>query len=145
MHGWTRAMQGEGPQAVTQIRQYLTELRATGTRQIIPYFLGLLAEACVQAGMTEAGFAAVAEAFAIVGQTGEHCHEAELYHLKGELLLQVSAQRLEDKVSPADPTPQPPHAEEAVWSTVTPNRYTSITWKALPKANCVPPAGGSGT
>ena len=110
MQGWTRAMQGQGPEAVTQIRQNLEDLRATGTRQIIPYFLSLLAEACLQAGMTEAGLEAVAEALAIVHQTGEHCHEAELYRLKGELLLQGSAPRLAGNGTPADPTPQPPHA-----------------------------------
>lgn len=110
MHGWARAMQGQGPEAVTQIRQNLTELRAAGTKQVIPYFLGLLAEACGQAGLCEAGLTAVEEALTIVQQTGERCHEAELYRLKGELMLQDSTQHLEGNVSSAVPTPQLPHA-----------------------------------
>jgi predicted ATPase len=110
IHGWAGAIQGQGQEAVTQIRQSLTELLATGTRMIIPYFLGLLAEACMQAGLIETGLTTVAEAFTTVQQTGECGHEAELYRLKGELLLQGKAPCCQDHVVIAPPIPQPPYA-----------------------------------
>jgi predicted ATPase len=40
-----------------------------------------------QAGQAKAGLARLAEALAGVDKTGERWHEAELYRLKGELLL----------------------------------------------------------
>src|SRR5262245_23139971 len=42
-------------------------------------------------GQTEEGLTAVAEALALVHKTGEHCSEAELYRLKGALMLQSKA------------------------------------------------------
>jgi predicted ATPase len=50
-------------------------------------FLCFLAEACETAGRFEEGLAAVAEAIAIVGKTGERYNEAELHRLKGALVL----------------------------------------------------------
>ena len=58
-----------------------------GQRSAWPYFLTLLAEAYGKAGQAEEGLTALAEALALVNKTGEHCYEAELYRLKGELLL----------------------------------------------------------
>lgn len=49
--------------------------------------LGALAEAQAQAGQPESGLATLAEAFALIEETDEHYCEAELYRLKGELLL----------------------------------------------------------
>ena len=43
----------------------------------------------------------------------EGFYEAELYRLKGELLLQSGAESLESDVSTAHSTPCPSHAEEA--------------------------------
>ena len=47
----------------------------------------LLAEAYGEVGQTEAGLTVLAEALAVVDNTGERYWEAELYRLKGELLL----------------------------------------------------------
>jgi predicted ATPase len=62
-------------------------VRATGTALWEPYFLALLAEAYGQEGQIEAGLAALSEALAAVQATGERWGEAELYRLRGELLL----------------------------------------------------------
>jgi predicted ATPase len=52
-----------------------------------PHILGLLAEALLAASHPEEGLQVVDEAQAIIGATGERFYQAELYRLKGELLL----------------------------------------------------------
>src|SRR5262249_56893238 len=51
----------------------------------------LLAEAHGIIGQPEAGLAVLTEALTLVNTTGERWYEAELYRLKGELLLQQSS------------------------------------------------------
>ena len=55
-----------------------------------PYFLALLAEAHGTLGEPEAGLRVLTEALTRVDTTGERWYEAELYRLKGALLLQQS-------------------------------------------------------
>jgi predicted ATPase len=50
--------------------------------------LALLAEAYGKAGQAEEGLRGLAEALTAVYKTGERQYEAEIYRLKGELLLQ---------------------------------------------------------
>jgi adenylate cyclase len=49
--------------------------------------LALLAEACVMTERVEEGLSVIAEALAIVSMTGERFYEAELWRLRGNLLL----------------------------------------------------------
>jgi predicted ATPase len=72
---------------ISQLHQGLAAVRATGTALWEPYFLALLAEAYGQEGQVEAGLAALSEALVVVQTTGERWGEAELYRLRGELLL----------------------------------------------------------
>jgi predicted ATPase len=58
---------------------------------IRPYGLTLLAEASVRVGQCEVGLPLLAEALAVVDDTGERRWEAELHRLKGEILLGRSA------------------------------------------------------
>ena len=55
------------------------------------YWSALLAEVYGQAGQPEVGLALLAETLPLLDQTGERCWAAELYRLKGELLLQAAA------------------------------------------------------
>ena len=87
MAGWARAEQGQGAEGMTQIRQGLTAIRVAGAEIVRPYFLALLSEAHRKAGQTEAGLRVVAEALSEGDETGQRYYEAELYRLKGELLL----------------------------------------------------------
>jgi TOMM system kinase/cyclase fusion protein len=89
MWGWALAAQGRGEEGLAQIRQGLVTFRATGAEVQQPSWLALLAEACGWAGQVAQGLNAVAEALAIMDKTGERYYEAELYRLKGELLLQA--------------------------------------------------------
>jgi predicted ATPase len=53
------------------------------------YHLGVLAEAYGKCGQAEEGLGVLNEAFALVADnTGDPFYEAELYRLKGELMLQ---------------------------------------------------------
>jgi len=65
--------------------------RATGTEISRPYFLALLAEAHGVMGQPEAGLTVLAEALALTDAMRGRWYEPDLYHLKGELLLQLSS------------------------------------------------------
>jgi class 3 adenylate cyclase/predicted ATPase len=87
LRGWALADQGRVAEGIAQIRQGLPAWQATGTAIWQPYFLALLAEACVQGGYVEEGLALLTEALAIVDRTGEGLYEAEVYRLRGVSLL----------------------------------------------------------
>jgi class 3 adenylate cyclase/predicted ATPase len=91
MRGWAVAMQGQGAEGLTQLRQGLDAYRATGAEFQRPHFLSMLAEVHSLMGQPEAGLTALSEALALVEKTGERYYEAELHRLKGELLLQQAA------------------------------------------------------
>jgi len=91
MRGWALAMQGQGAEGLTQLRQGLDAYRATGAAFQRPHFLSMLAEVHRSIGQPEAGLTALSEALALIEKTGERYYEAELYRLKGELLLQQAA------------------------------------------------------
>jgi predicted ATPase len=85
--GWALSEQGHGERGIAQLRQGMDAWRATGAEVGRTHFLALLAEAYGKAARTEEGLTILAEAFAQVDKTGERFYEAELYRLKGELLL----------------------------------------------------------
>jgi predicted ATPase len=82
------AAQGRGEEGIAQMRQGIAALRATGSATAQTNFLAFLAEAYKNVGQAAAGLSALAEALACVHTTDEYAWEAELYRLKGELLLQ---------------------------------------------------------
>jgi predicted ATPase len=61
-----------------------------------PYYLALFAEASAQVGQTAAGLEALAEALATLPKSGVRWWEAELYRLRGELLLQHAVEQPEE-------------------------------------------------
>jgi len=87
VRGWALAQQGQGDEGITQIRQGLDAAQAAETEAYRTYHLTLLAEAYQMVGQPAAGLAALDEALALVEETGERFWEAEIYRLKGELLL----------------------------------------------------------
>jgi predicted ATPase len=91
LRGWTLAHQGQVKEGIEQKHQGLRAYRATGAEALRPYFLALLAEAHGIQGEPEAGLTALTEALTLADTTGERWYESECYRLKGELLLQLSA------------------------------------------------------
>jgi predicted ATPase len=90
LRGWARAMQGDASEGIAQISQGLeAHQRLGGPALGRPFVLALLAEAYGQARRPEAGLQVLAEALTRVEATEERWWEAELYRLKGALLLQL--------------------------------------------------------
>ena len=87
LRGWALAMQGDAATGVAHIHQGLAAMQSIGQKLYRPYFLALLAEAHGQAGQPEAGLSVLDEALTLVEATEERWWEAELWRLKGELLL----------------------------------------------------------
>ncbi len=85
--GWALAAQGQGEEGIVQMRQGLAAVRATREELFLPFHLALPVEAYGKGGQAEEGLSALAEALDLVQKTGERWYEAELYRLKGELLL----------------------------------------------------------
>jgi class 3 adenylate cyclase/predicted ATPase len=98
LRGWALAEQGQGEEGIAQMRQGLSGLQATGAELVRPYIFAKLAEAYGEVGQPEEGLTLLAEALAVAYNTGERWGEAELYRLKGTLLLQPKAQRPRAKV-----------------------------------------------
>jgi len=105
--GWALAEQGQGEDGIAQVRQGLAAYRTTGAELYQSHFLAMLAEAYGKVGRTEEGLAAVAEALDWAHSTGGRYYEAELYRLKGELVLQSGVRcPASENTSPQPPTPK---------------------------------------
>jgi len=88
MQGWALAEQGQTEGGIRQIQQGLVTWQTLSAELGRSYDLALLAEAYGKVGLIEEGLTALAEALDMVNKNGERISEAELYRLKGELVLQ---------------------------------------------------------
>ena len=87
LEAWARVRQGQGEQAIADIRSGIDAYRATGAELESSYWFALLADACATVGAVKEGLAALTEGVNLLATTGvPFCH-AELLRLKGELLL----------------------------------------------------------
>jgi predicted ATPase/DNA-binding winged helix-turn-helix (wHTH) protein len=89
LRGWALAMQEDAATGIALIRQGLVAAAGMSFNLYRPYFLTLLAEAYGQAGQPEAGLTVLDEALTVVATTEERWWEAEVWRLKGELLLRL--------------------------------------------------------
>jgi len=87
-HGWAIVQQGAIEDGITELRRGLDSWLDRGNDLGKTHVLARLAEAYGKAGHTAEALAALAQAMATVQTNAEHLYEAELYRLKGELLLQ---------------------------------------------------------
>jgi predicted ATPase len=90
--GWALAEHGREEEAIEQIQQGLAAHLGTGAK-LRSQFLALLAEALNKQGRTEEVLRVLEEALDAAHHTGEKSYQAELYRLKGELLLKLSTHR----------------------------------------------------
>jgi len=95
LHGWALAQQGKVKEGIEETCEGLAECRGTGTEILRPYYLALLVEVYRKAGQAKKGLSTLVKALDAVKRSGERNYEAELYRLKGELLLKqkVKAKR----------------------------------------------------
>jgi DNA-binding winged helix-turn-helix (wHTH) protein/predicted ATPase len=91
--GWAVAAQGHVAAGIAQMRQGLAAFQATGAHIALLGFWCDLVWAHGIAGQVDEGLALIADALTWVQNTGEYYYAAELYRLKGELLLQSGIQR----------------------------------------------------
>jgi predicted ATPase len=90
LKGWVLAMLGQEEEGIAQMRQGLTDISTKGLVGAQSGYLALLAEVNGRIGKVDEGLCILAEALSLVNENGQRHMEAELYRLKGELLLQQS-------------------------------------------------------
>lgn len=83
-------LQGHREQGLALLQKGLEAYRATGAGLALPYYLSLLMEVCTQTGRFAEARVALTEALTLVEKNEERFQEAEIYRLKGELLLAES-------------------------------------------------------
>jgi predicted ATPase len=80
----------------------LTAWKALGGELALPDYLVRLAEAYGKGGRTHEGLRVLGEAQALVRKNAERRFEAELFRVKGELLLQQARERASGQIAPAE-------------------------------------------
>jgi predicted ATPase len=85
--GWALAEQGEVTKGIADIREGMERRQAHGIGAVWPWFFALLADAYGKVGQLEEGVEALQEALQWVQRNDERLYEAEVYRIKGELLL----------------------------------------------------------
>jgi len=91
--GWALIEQGLQENAIEQMREGLAAREATGTELMRPHLLAQLADALGKVRQPGEGLRVLDEALAVADRNGEQCYQAELYRLRGELLLMQSTRR----------------------------------------------------
>jgi hypothetical protein len=88
LKGWARVRQGEGEEAIAPVFGGASlPTVPTGMELESSYWFALLGEACATFGAVDEGLAALTESLDLVATTGARFCHAELFRLKGELLL----------------------------------------------------------
>jgi class 3 adenylate cyclase/predicted ATPase len=85
--GWALVKEGEREKGIVQLRTGLAAYRAAAGELESSHWLGLLTEACWDAGQTKEGLRVLAEALGHVARTGIVYYEPELNRLQSELYL----------------------------------------------------------
>ncbi|MBV9289570.1 MAG: adenylate cyclase, partial [Hyphomicrobiales bacterium] len=92
LRGWALTVGSKVDEGMTQMQQGLGGYQSTGAGVMRPYYLALMAQGLAVAGEIGKSLSLLDEAEAAVHSSGECWYEAELYRLKGELMLQDLAQ-----------------------------------------------------
>ena len=87
MHGWAHFQQGQREEGMLEMRQGVAGLRAIRFELVLPSLLLVLIEACGKMEQVNEGLDLLSETWTGVGEGGGYYVEAEMYRLKGELLL----------------------------------------------------------
>jgi predicted ATPase len=88
------AEQGETAEGIARIHSGLDAAQSIRAEMFRSYYICLLAEAYGRAGLPRAGLAELTAAQALMEKNDERFWEAELYRLRGDLLLQDPDSRL---------------------------------------------------
>lgn len=99
LKGWAMAEKGDLNGGIDQIHRGLDNLKVTESEVNKTYYLALLAEAHKKNGDVKEGLEAISEALDLVRRNKEVWYEAELYRIKGDLLVMSNKKKLEAKKS----------------------------------------------
>ncbi len=99
LRGWSLVRQRRGPEGIESMRHGLAGYRVTAGELESPIWLAMMADAYLVEGAPHEGLATVAEALDLVNAMGVRFAEAELYRLRGELLLALRGAAAEDAES----------------------------------------------
>jgi predicted ATPase len=81
------AMAGDAEQGVARLRHWLETFKASRAEIRLPFYHGLLAEACGRAGQMGEALANISNGFAFQSKNGEVWSAADLHRIHGDLLL----------------------------------------------------------
>ena len=84
--GWAVAVGGDAAAGLVRLRAGLDAFKETRAELRLPFYYGLLAEACGRAGQLGDALAAISSAFAFQSKNGEVWSAAELHRIHGDLL-----------------------------------------------------------
>jgi predicted ATPase len=87
LRGWALADLGQQEEGLAQMRQGLSDWRATGAELFVPYYLSLIAGVYGDLAQVEAGLEALKEGLEVMERTGEDWWKAEMYRCTGSMLL----------------------------------------------------------
>ena len=90
-YGWAMAQLGQVEEGIARIRESLASHNARGSMISSSNYLAVLADSYAKEGRIEEAMEAVTKGFDFVNANNERQCEAELYRLKGELLLAQAA------------------------------------------------------
>ena len=97
LKGWALSMSGQAAGGMVLMREGIARLNSIGANMDRPYLLALLSEVYAANGQVPEASAVVAEALAQVRGSRTYFYEAELYRLRGALVLQASGRAAEDE------------------------------------------------
>ena len=91
--GWALILQERQEEGIQQMGEGLAAHRLTGAEVILPHFLAVLVEAFAKTRQVDEGLRVLEEALAVVHRNGERYYLAELYRIKGDLILLQATDR----------------------------------------------------
>jgi predicted ATPase len=112
LQGGIAVHRGTSEEGIAGITAGLSQCRALGAQQLVPFFLSCLAEGYRQQGKIEEALQVVGDALSLTATNFDVFWEAELYRQKGELLLRMGERKKGRKgeKSSHSPTLPPSHS-----------------------------------
>jgi predicted ATPase len=99
LRGWARSASGDTAEGISWIDDGIEDWRAAGSTLIVPYYLGLKAEALHLADRTSEALEAINEAEALAEESEERWWRAELHRLRGVFLAAMGADETQIEAS----------------------------------------------
>jgi tetratricopeptide (TPR) repeat protein len=93
VRSWAQALRGDPEAGARRLRESLDDIQARGAQHLVPWGLGLLAEAELLAGRPQEALGLLDDALARAERSGERMYLAELHRLRGRVLLACSPAR----------------------------------------------------